>query len=62
MNTRNSNKVLLQARVGGGGVVLLTQYMNPYVTYVVVGVSSDDVDDRLGVAREHATDDVVDGG
>ena len=43
-------------------MVLLTQYMNPYVTYVVVGVSSDDVDDRLGVAREHATDDVVDGG
>ena len=29
MNTLNSNKVLLQARVGGGGVFLLTQYMNP---------------------------------
>ena len=60
-NTRNSNKVLLQARVGGGGVVLLTQYMNPGVTYVVVGVGGDDYSDRLGVAREDATNDVVDG-
>ena len=43
-------------------MVLLTQYMNPCVTYVVVGVKSDDVGDRLGVAREDATNDVVDGG
>ena len=41
---------------------MLTQLLNPVVTYEVVGVCVDDAGDRLHVTREHATDDVVDGG
>ena len=40
---------------------MLTQFMNPTVTYEVVGVCGDDAGDRLRVTREYTTVDVFDG-
>ena len=40
---------------------MLTQLLDPTVTYEVVGVCGDDAGDRLRVTREFTTDDVLDG-
>ena len=60
MNTLNSNKVLLQARMLDGGCSCLHNIWTPGVTFAMGGGGGGNNGDRLTKSKDLATNDVVD--